>query len=224
MSRSKHAALGLFLLITMMASSKELCAALITTGPIEWSISTGGNGHWYELVMPDIPLSGLSWTDSKAAAESAVLFGANGHLATVTSGAENEFLRVNFSSLLRSNGPGFVGDFAWIGLSDAVQEGNFQWVTGETFSYSNWHFTEPNNIGGAEDYVHYWVRDGAFSWNDEDNTDFAGFPGTLQGYFVEFDGPFEAVPEPASALVWSMLASAFLLTRQRHRRPRELKH
>jgi hypothetical protein len=186
----------------------ELRAALVTTGPVEWSVADGGNGHWYALVMPETQSEGVTWTQAKLLAEATTFLGSQGHLITVTSAGENDFLGTNFSSLIRPNGSGFVGDAAWIGLSDMVQEGNYQWVTGEAFTYSNWYVTEPNNLGN-EDFAHYWVRNGEFSWNDAQDNVFGGFPGQLQGYFVEFDGPFvQPVPEPGSCLLWTSLAIA----------------
>lgn len=40
----------------------------------------------------------------------------------------------------------------WIGATDEITEGEFKWVTGETFSYTNWISGQPNNSGN-EDYV-----------------------------------------------------------------------
>ncbi|NBW77221.1 MAG: hypothetical protein EBR34_15720 [Sphingomonadaceae bacterium] len=51
-------------------------------------------------------------------------------------------------------------------LTDEVVEGTWRWVTGETYSYSNWNSGEPNNSGN-EDYVQF-VSNG--KWNDLNNT------------------------------------------------------
>jgi hypothetical protein len=87
-----------------------------------------------------------------------------GHLATVTSAAENAFLSNNV--------------FTWIGLSDQVTENTFKWVTGEPFSYSNWGSGEPNN-NNNEDQVEI-NRGGPGLWNDLED----GFP---RRFYVEFD-------------------------------------
>ena len=52
--------------------------------PVEWPVSSGGNGHSYEAVNVGSP---ISWTQAKTAAEQA-----GGHLATLTSEAENSFV------------------------------------------------------------------------------------------------------------------------------------
>src|SRR5262245_12711112 len=44
-----------------------------------------------------IPAVGISWADASAAASASVFLGVNGHLATVTSDAENTFLVSSFN-------------------------------------------------------------------------------------------------------------------------------
>ena len=58
------------------------------------SIAEGGqpifnpdNGHYYELVA-----DAVLWTDAKAAADASVYRGKYGHLATITSESENDFI------------------------------------------------------------------------------------------------------------------------------------
>lgn len=58
-------------------------------------------------------------------------------------------------------------DVAWIGLSDAEQEGDWRWTTGEPVSFANWQPGEPNNStkfdGTGEDYAA--LQSNGF-WND----------------------------------------------------------
>jgi hypothetical protein len=100
----------------------------------------------------------FTWLDAFAHSQLNV-----GHMATITSAAENAFV-VNalFANGLATSNP-------WIGLTDEETEGVWKWVTGEPFVYSNWHAGEPNNLGG-EDYVNYYNIGGNIRWNDLPNS------------------------------------------------------
>ena len=169
LTRYSFACLLMLLIIT------EAKAGFVMYGPMSF------NGHSYSLVMPETTAEGISWTDANVAANSWSFGGETGYLATITSAQENAFLDSTFRSYLRPTALPFLGDFAWISLTDRVTENVFRWETGESFAYSNWASGEPNSNIANEDYVHYWVRNGEFAWNDDDNAEFASFPGTLQG-------------------------------------------
>lgn len=116
-------------------------ASRAEAAPVLWA----GNGHLYELVDET-----TTWTEANAEAKAA-----GGHLVTVTSPAENEFV----AALARPK-------TIWIGLTDVVTENDFRWVTCEPFLYSNWSPGEPNN-SPDEDYV-YMHQDATLygRWND----------------------------------------------------------
>jgi streptogramin lyase len=173
----------------------------------QWSTASGGNGHYFELVLPADPSGNYSWTQADAAAGAMTYDGSPGYLATVTSAAENDFLGSHFQSSLavrmQGNVPTFVpGDLAWIGLTDVGQTGDWTWVTGEPFSYSNWSVGEPNNPG-VEDWVEYWnvenngVAPPVWSWNNAQNV--VATQGGLQGFIVEFNGPTAIAAASSSA-------------------------
>ena len=101
--------------------------------PTQWSSAAGGNDHWYEAIY--VP-GGITWTDSNAAATS---MGSGWHLASVTSAAENKFIFSLFGSdPLFSNcclGPN-ASNGPWLGgFSSTNASNDWQWVTGEAFSY-----------------------------------------------------------------------------------------
>lgn len=94
-----------------------------------------------------------------------------GHLATVTSAAEKDLI----TSLQTEKSI----ESCWLGASDASQEGQWRWVTGEAFSYSFWGSGQPDNSGGVEHYLESWGT--GSSWNDDNNNQ------TNSGFVCEFE-------------------------------------
>lgn len=150
------------------------------------------NGHHYEFRA----FTGGSWTQARSAAESLTFAGKQGHLATVTSQQETDFIAAQIPLAIANNA--WLGGFQNPAAPDyAEPAGGWQWVTGETWSYTNWAGPEPNNFGG-EDKLHiYGTLYGNF-WNDI--VDNSGIP---QGYVVEYDDLLSssAVPEPGSMVL-----------------------
>jgi len=93
-----------------------------------------------------------------------------GHLLTLASAEEENFIRVNNSSPI------------WLGFTDRAVEMEWEWVTGELDDYKNWASGEPNNTDGEDWALMNWR--GNFSWNDEDYISGGAF------IVVEFDGAF----------------------------------
>ena len=138
-------------------------------GATYWDPAEGGNGHWYVVVESNQ----VGWT---TASEDAELLG--GHLATLTSPDENQFILPLVPSVLTNPGPGY-----WIGGRDFGS--GWQWITGETFSYSSWGDDTGNcnqQPDGRDAIDLYCVNgDGSLSWSD----DFVDSQGAL-GYVVEW--------------------------------------
>ena len=124
-------------------------------GPVQWSIQSGGNGHWYELVIFPSP---ISWSEAKSAAEDM-----GGHLATLSSASENAWV---FSNIAQFAGAWLCGQDCygpWLGgfqdrsASDFSEpSGGWRWVTGEPWQYTAWEPNLPNNAGPLQDYLHYY--------------------------------------------------------------------
>ncbi len=139
------------------------------------------NGHYYELVS--VP-GGLTWEDARAAAEARTYRGASGHLATITSAAENLFLTRVF-------GEGgldgmYLGGYQTDGSFEP--DGGWNWVTGEFFyGFTNWGDGEPNDWGDEKylQYAHGLDAEG-MRWND------LGLSTGVWGYVVEYENAHQA--------------------------------
>jgi hypothetical protein len=136
-------------------------AAAVSTGAsaqdaVQWRVEDGGNGHWYAFKAESTV---ICWHDARALCE---LQG--GHLASITSPAENQLLL----SLTIPNNPGGVQGGPYIGgTCEGLPWGQWYWITGEPFSYTAWMSGAPNGSSGTtEQYLHFW-RWSNLGWNDQ---------------------------------------------------------
>ena len=147
------------------------------------------NGHSYYLLRGPKG-KGISWTEGDVYARSI-----GGYLTAINDSAENDWILANFTG----NAFGDLGDYyVWIGLSDEVIEGQFQWSSGEPLTFVNWYSGEPNDYLDGEDYVHiYNFSGGNYAWNDNDPwvTDSDVFP-----FSAIAEVPNPAVPESSTLL------------------------
>jgi len=88
-----------------------------------------------------------SWQTAQATSEAA-----GGYLAVINDAGENELL-ADF----------LTEQSAFIGLHDLNQEGQFEWVSGESMVYKNWYPGQPNNYQGRQDHVRL-LKNG--QWDD----------------------------------------------------------
>ncbi|QMU54489.1 MAG: hypothetical protein GKS07_06085 [Nitrosopumilus sp.] len=151
-------------ILTTILLSAIILIFMVSTPVFAAPVLNSDNGHYYEFVDS----SDITWTGAKTAAEALTHNGIRGHLVTITSQSENEFVA------------GLVSDssHSWIGLSDVDTEGVYKWVNGESFSYSNWHTSQPDNSNN-QDYVEFWGHND--KWYDNVNSD-----SYITGYIVEY--------------------------------------
>src|SRR5205814_2156537 len=125
------------------------------------------NGHYYEAVTR---ASGISWTAANDEATARMYKGQHGHLATLTSLAENDFITANLPQAV--DGYFCLGGFQTHGILDPAA--GWQWVTGEPWSYNHWNRlngTEPNDYYGLgtssqdENKLQLWGGTNG-RWND----------------------------------------------------------
>ena len=110
-------------------------------------IAPDGSKHVYQIYK------GVhKWVQAKAFCE--VL---GGHLASVTTAEENQFVH-NF--MLES---GYLT--AFFGLENEERDGNWKWANDEPFEYSNWHEGQPSK-SPKERYGMYFYKHEDGTWND----------------------------------------------------------
>jgi RNA polymerase sigma factor (sigma-70 family) len=107
-------------------------------------------GRYYKLFSD----SSVTWHEARDFCEEA-----GGHLVTVTSMREQEFI----AGMLAD----YNGTRIWLGGTDEEEEGVWRWVTGEPWEFEFWAPGEPNNDFGTEHYLGIW-------WNDHRNVDGPG--------------------------------------------------
>lgn len=154
-------------------------------GPVEF------DGRHYEVVAAN----GIKWPDARSAAEGANYNGLPGHLATITSQAEDVFLESLRKCARERLASTLTRPAVWVGgLQDPVGDdpgAGWQWVNDEgpistptvptkPLSYANWQDDEPNDTGGDERYLTIGHKN-IFGWNDERAL------GNIGGYIIEYD-------------------------------------
>ncbi|MCK5114946.1 MAG: PEP-CTERM sorting domain-containing protein [Phycisphaerae bacterium] len=171
-------------LVVLVMSTVIVASQLaIQAAPVYYS----GNGSYYELLD-----SQTTWWDANTAASGLSYAGRPGHLATITSADENQFILDTFS-------PHQVPYGFWLGANDVAVEGEWRWVTGPeagtlfslgrtSVGYTFWGSNEPTNWNGIEHFLVFDAEGGSGlpEWDDKP------FDYT-QNYLVEY-----SVPEPAT--------------------------
>lgn len=127
-----------------------------------------GNGHYYEFVERS-----ATWEEARDFAAELSFRGANGHLATITSSQELDFIMREFGPL-----DAWLGGFQDPEIEvdpedpefDPAAEG-WQWVTGEEWDFTAWGNGLPDDVlNGRQNFLEFAPTSAnPWGWNDELN-------------------------------------------------------
>jgi hypothetical protein len=199
---------------TFVATLLIASACLASANPVGWS----GNGHFYDVVS--VPGT-ISWEAANAAA-----IAKGGYLATITSQAENDFvfLLVNNATYWHDASGPWLGGYQFPATQQAAA--NWQWVTGEAWSYTAWQTGQPNHSGGkAEDKLQFGFAPSVSTWNDIMSLDPPPASRPI-AYVIEWDhaplapsleirgSPIELCWQTATNRYYRLLCSSDLATNQ----------
>ncbi|MGN0163068.1 MAG: lectin-like protein [Candidatus Ornithomonoglobus sp.] len=140
----KKRAFILFIALSMVTTMfLDVTAIATSEDTIEYLAATGFNGNSYAVINKK-----LNWKDAKEYCEQL-----GGHLVTITSAEEDKMM---YQLTKESGNKGML-----LGASDL--SGEWEWVTGEKWDYTNWYPGEPNSQN--EHYLSYHGNCGS-QWND----------------------------------------------------------
>jgi hypothetical protein len=163
-----------------LVASAIIASAASAQTAVEWKVSEGGNGHWYQLRE----MNSTRWTEQKQACEA---IGA--HLACFEDGLDE----IDFVEALVPSGTVFLFGPS-IGLTQlpgsTEPSAGWVWVTGIPLdaTKSRWFPGEPNDGPGyGEDRARYRRdrSDGTLGWNDAPDFIPVGDPASTKA-FVEW--------------------------------------
>ena len=143
---------------------------------VQWRVKDGGNGHWYQLV---VPASKINAEDALVASRAR-----GGVLVSIDSASENQFVFALASAnptLWTIAWPGATQIFGpWIGAQ--YSNGHWQWSDGTPWSFTSWAPGEPNYLPSESAALFMGWAGGppTNKWNN-------GEPGwTNWGYIIEW--------------------------------------
>ena len=180
-----------------LVASAIIASAAGAQTAVEWKVSEGGNGHWYNAIT----YWGVSY-------DAAAMTPPGAHLASIGTLDEWNFLRATFN-----------GGACWAGGEYRCEAGNCRWVwsDGTPWTFSAWSPGEPDSannqerllvvFGASAGWFDYLASHGAgalYEYDDDCNGDGIVDYGQLQrGELADSNG--NTIPDACEAIVTGVL-------------------
>ncbi|HIE29863.1 TPA: hypothetical protein EYP66_21545 [Candidatus Poribacteria bacterium] len=168
--------------------------------PVQWPV----NGHWYDAI--DYP---STWIRAYIHAKRQSHEGLPGHLATLTSQEENDFVWQTFQRELY-----WLGGFQ-VRWARRVDRG-WRWITGERWwRFTNWDDTQPDDGGdmvenGEENFLQFRYHESNGKWNDIWTTS------QQPGYMIEYEEMPDQALAPIKLKDIHQLTTTWAILKQAH--------
>ena len=175
---------------------------------VMWDGHVDGSLHQYGVVYMDA----VTWQEASDYLAAGSL-GEGWQLATVTSTQEQSFIQSNLYE--STNGRKFwLG--GWQDIEATTANEGWNWVTGEAWDYTNWHYTQPDDYDGR---VQRWLAtDDLLNWQWADQTLDMSNLNRVSGFFIERSGDSVYVPEPSTFALLGIALIGFGFTQRNNAR------
>jgi PEP-CTERM motif len=172
-----------------------LAASTLPAAPVQWTIASGGNDHYYDKVGGSF---NLFTAEADLTANHATFLGMTGYLVTITSLDEQTFVHALSPATEW-----------WTGGTDVGSPGNWYWAggpeAGQAFTFDNWGGPPPT---GANSYLGIGSCGGP-CW-------LADTGGRQHGYVVEYSAAaVSGAPEPGTLSLLALALAAVASRRLR---------
>ena len=127
-------------LTSLMLTGLIMSICLITSPalatPVQWTTGTGANNHYYDWIAYN-----ATWAQAKADALTKKYNGLPGHLVTITSSDEYNFVK----SIADSD----AGGWGWLWIGATSVSGTLTWENNETSAWTGYNWKSGSPVAGT---------------------------------------------------------------------------
>ena len=160
--------------MSVAVAAGSICSGVMAQSTaVQWTVASGGNGHWYQVVQR--PYGIYSWNSTRD-----IAIGRGADLLTCTSNDEWQFAQALMQPSPKSQ---FLAGGRRPANGSIPLTNGWQWIDGTNWTFSVWNAGVPNNNSGDDLYLCVglgFLPGGLDGWDDWREIDFSA------GYVVEW--------------------------------------